>query len=44
MLFYIPKIKLGWKTFLTNNVLLVFFFAIFYYIVNHYESTYNKKD
>jgi len=43
MLFYIPKIKLGWQTFLTNNVLLVFFFAIFYYIVNHYESTYNKK-
>lgn len=43
MLLHIPKVKLGLQSFLTNNVLLVFFFAIVYYIVNHYESSYNKN-
>lgn len=43
MLLHIPKVKLGLQSFLTNNVLLVFLFAVVYYIVNHYESKYNKN-
>lgn len=42
MLLHVPKVRLGLQSFLTNNVLLVFFFAIVYYIVNHYESKHNK--
>ena len=43
MLLHVPKVRLGLQSFLTNNVLLVFFFAIVYYIVNHYESKHNKN-
>lgn len=43
MLLHLPKVRLGLQSFITNNVLLVFFFAVVYYIVNHYESKYNKN-